>query len=107
MACGCKNIAFLADQADMAISKISEANKFISDFTETFVGIGNNKLRTKLLEQLRDDEYIIPILIHPSSYISPTAIIERELVIEPKAIVNVHSVIGCESIISVGAIVNS
>ena len=71
-----------------------------------FCGIGNNTVRMKLQDQAEELSYSIPVLIHPTAYISLRAVIETGTVIELKVIVNVNSVIHGGCIISVRAIVD-
>lgn len=105
-ALGYKNIAFLDDNSQEAIGKISDSKAFVNDYQEAFVGIGNNKFRGELLSRLEQEGFTIPVLIHPMAYISKTAIIEKGTVVEPKAIVNANSKVSRGCIISVGAIVD-
>ena len=99
-------IEFLDDHASEAIGKISELEAFAGEFEEAFCGIGNNEVRKSLLEQAEKVGFQIPVLIHPTAYISPSALIEQGTVIEPKAIVNANSVVKAGCIISVGAIID-
>jgi UDP-N-acetylbacillosamine N-acetyltransferase len=103
---GYDEIAFLDDNCSEAIGKMDDLEKFKGQYANAFVGIGNNKLREELISRLLDCGYEIPILIHPSAYVSKTATIGIGTVIEPKAIVNANSCIGEGCIISVGAIVD-
>lgn len=48
----------------------------------------------------------IATLIHPTAYVSPTAMSEKGSIIQPKAIVNAHSVVKEGCIVSIGAIVD-
>lgn len=49
------------------------------------------------LDQAENLGFHIPVLIHPTAYISPSAVIEAGTVVEPKAIVNANTVVqkGC------------
>lgn len=105
-ALGYKNIAFLDDNSQEAIGKIADSKAFLYDYQEAFVGIGNNKFRGELLTRLEQEGFTIPVLIHPTAYVSKTAAIEKGTVVEPKAIANANSKIGRGCIISVGAIVD-
>ena len=105
-ALGYNNIAFLDDNSPEAIGKTSDSKAFLDDYQEAFVGIGNNKFRGELLARLEQEGFTIPVLIHPTAYISKTATIEKGTVVEPKAIVNANSKVGIGCIISVGSIVD-
>lgn len=104
--CGYDEIAFLDDNSDVAIGKVSELQNFKDEYTDVFVGIGNNKIREKLLMEIKTLGFNIPALIHPSAYISKSSMIGIGTIIEPKAIVNANSIIGEGCIISVGSIID-
>ncbi len=104
--CGYEEIAFLDDNSNEAIGKISEMQKFSSLYKEAFVAIGNNQVRGEIISRLENEGYEIPVLMHPTAYISRTAKIQSGSVVEPKAIVNTNAEISEGCIISVGAIVD-
>lgn len=105
-AVGYDKIAFLDDNSEEAVGKIADTKQFVQEYQAAFVGIGNNKFRNELLQRLGQEGYEIPILLHPTAYISKTAVIGKGTVVEPKAIVNANSKVGTGCIISVGAIVD-
>ena len=105
-ALGYTNIAFLDDNSAEAIGKISDSKAFVNQFQEVIVGIGNNRLRGELLARLDQEGFTIPVLIHPTAYVSKSAVIGKGTVVEPMAIVNANSQIGIGCIISVGSIVD-
>lgn len=102
--CGYREIAFVDDNDSKAIGKTEELKELRKVYSDAFVGIGNNVFREILLKKLKDFEYNVPALLHPSAYISRSCAIENGVIVEPKAIVNAHSFIGEGSIISVGSI---
>lgn len=102
---GYERIDFLDDNYDGAIGKIDDIEKFL-EYENAFCGIGNNQFRGKVLERLLKIGYKVPMLIHPTAYVSLSAVIEDGTVVEPKAIVNANSVVKTGSIISVGSIVD-
>ena len=97
---------FLDDNSAEAIGKIADLGKYKEKYSDVFCGIGNNKVRKQLLDQAKELGYSIPVLIHPTAYISPSAVIEAGTVVEPKAIVNANTIVHRGCIISVGAIVD-
>ncbi len=99
-------IDFVDDNAPEAIGAISDLPNLRASYEAAFVGIGNNAMRQRILEQLQRCGYHIPVLIHPTAYVSPSADIESGTIVEPKAIVNANSIVKEGCIISVGAIVD-
>lgn len=99
-------IDFVDDQSTETVGKITDLERLAGQYKEAFVGIRDNRLRGELVGRLRHCGYVIPVLIHPTAYISRTAAIGQGTVVEPKAIVNANTTIGQGSIISVGAIVD-
>lgn len=101
-------IDFIDDNASDAIGKIKDlgTEQLMQTYKLAFVGIGNNTLRQEIINHLKNMGYQVPVLIHPSAYVSPTAFIEEGTVVEPKAIVNANTKVGPGCIISVGAIVD-
>lgn len=100
------SVDFLDDNFKEAIGKIEELEKWKDQYDEVFCGIGNNAVRQSLLKKAEQLGMDIPVLIHPTAYISPTACIEKGTIVEPKAIVNANSYVKAGCIISVGAIVD-
>lgn len=102
---GYERIDFLDDNYDDAIGKIDEIEQFL-EYKNAFCGIGNNQFRGVIIDRLRKAGYELPCLIHPTAYVSVSAVIGDGTVIEPKAIVNANSFIDVGGIISVGAIID-
>jgi len=105
-ACGYSKIEFIDDNSEIAIGRIIDLEKLKDQYKEAFVGIGNNIVRDKLIDRLVELGYRVPVLIHPSAYVSKSAEIMSGTIIEPKAIVNANSQVGRGCIISVGSIVD-
>ena len=101
-----QKIDFVDDNSPEAVGKISDLEKLRKEYGSAFVSIGNNHLRSELLQKLKNMRYEIPILIHPSAYVSKTCKIESGTVIGPKAIISTNTYIGAGSIISAGAIID-
>lgn len=102
---GYERIDFIDDHNSHAIGKIKDLENF-KEYRNAFVGIGNNKLRNELIDLLERLGYQVPVLIHPTAYISRSALIEAGTVVEPQAIINANTKIKKGSIVSVGAIID-
>lgn len=96
---------FLDDNSNLALGNINSVVNYSKD-NDVFCAIGNNEKREEILQMVKKLNYNIPTLIHPTAYVSPTAIIEEGVVVEPMAIINTNSLVKKGSIISVGAIVD-
>lgn len=70
-----------------------------------FVAIGDNKVRGKWLDKLRDLGFKTPKLIHPKAYVSPSAVILDGCYIHANAFVWTKSKLGNNSIVSPNAMV--
>ena len=101
-----EKIDFVDDNSTLAVGKMKDLQELHGEYDAAFVGIGNNHLRRELLEKLQSYGYSIPVLIHPTAYVSRSAKIGKGTVVEPKAIVNASSKVADGCIISVGAIVD-
>ena len=108
-ACGYdpKTIGFLDDNAPNAVGKLNETPYLAPNYDGVIIGIGNNTIRHEITEKLERFENInVVTLIHPTAYVSNSAIIGKGTVVEPHSIVNARSRIGQGCIISVGSIVD-
>jgi len=63
------------------IGGLDDYKKYKEKYQCAFVAIGNNKLRLELTEQLIEEGFTIPTLIHPFSFISDTCQIGKGTVV--------------------------
>ncbi len=109
VACGYnpQDIAFLDDKAPNAVGKIDEAPYIAPNYDSVIIAIGNNALRMSITEKLeRCDGVSIATLVHPTAFVSPTAIVGKGTVVGPIAFISTNCKIGEGCIISAGAIVD-
>lgn len=99
-------VNFLDDNSEEAIGRLRDIEKYKYEYQDAFCSIGNNIIRKQLLEQAMKLGYSVPVLIHPTAYISSSSKIEVGTVVEPKAIINANTVVQRGCIISVGAIID-
>lgn len=74
---------------------------FKNKFRHAFVAIGESNLRLSLIKELKDNNYIVPSLMHPSALISPSAKIGDGSILLP------NSVVCGETLIGEGVIINT
>ena len=60
----------------------------------------------KWIDELIEMGFQLPLLIHPTAYVSPTAKIEVGSIVCAKAVINTNVIIEKGSIISIGALVD-
>lgn len=103
-------IEFLDDHcdihSDISIGKLSDYEKYIGSFVHAFVAIGNPTVRNQWQDRLTTVGFEIPELVHPDSYVSPSAEIGIGTVVMLKAVVQSNGRIGKGCIVSAGAIVD-
>ncbi|MFY9072109.1 UDP-N-acetylbacillosamine N-acetyltransferase [Aliarcobacter butzleri] len=90
--CGYEDIVFLDDDNSKGFLTFDDI-KENRDYHISF-GIGNNQIREKLYKKVKENGFFTPILIHPSSIISPSARIEEGTVVMPNVVVNAKAYIG-------------
>ena len=108
---GYDDIAFLDDNPSTAycspvIGTTADIAAFRSQYDTAIVALGNNGIRMKYHRILKDNNYSIPILIHPTAYVSPTADIAAGCIIRARAVVSRDVKLGEAAIINVGALID-
>ena len=102
------DIRFLDDNSQAAdvLGQCGDFRQFADDQTAFYPAFGNNEGRLKWLDALTEAGCTIPVIVHPTAYISPLASIAVGTTVLPKALINT----GCEvkrgCIVNCGAIVD-
>lgn len=100
-------ILFLDDAGGEEVcGACSDYPDYIDDCTEIYPAFGNNELRKQWLEKLTEVGAEIPLLIHPTAYVSPTAQVKRGTIVLPKAVVNSYTVVEQGCILNIGCIID-
>ena len=103
---GYEEIDFADDNSSVAVGVFADLEALHREYDAAIVSIGNNQLRKELLRKLAEIGYDLPVLIHPTAYISKSSKIGCGTIVGPKAIVNTNVHVGEGCIISAGAIVD-
>jgi sugar O-acyltransferase (sialic acid O-acetyltransferase NeuD family) len=106
------SIAFLDDNETLMesmgfliIGKSKDAFSYI-DNSDIFIGVGENKIREKIQEELEKAGASIPILIHPNAIIGTEVELGAGTVIMAGAVINCCTKIGKGCIINTGATID-
>ena len=100
-----EKIDFLDDNNEIAIGKVNEYEKFVSDYTYAFVAIGDNTFRLKMIEKLQGAYYKITVLVSPKAFVSPSAQLRKGTIIEPMAVVQANASVSIGCLVCQGAVV--
>lgn len=99
-------IAFLDDSVETAIGKFSEYEKFVAEYSNAFVAVGNAKLRLELLKKLEEAGYLLLPIVSPYAHVSPSAQIGKGSIVEAGAVIQANATVAFGCIISANAVVN-
>ena len=108
---GYDDIAFLDDNPSRTycspvIGTTADIELLRSKFDTAIVALGNNEVRMKYHKELKRCGYSIPVLIHPTAYVSPTAFLAPGCIIRAKTVVSTDVKLGEATILNVGALID-
>lgn len=101
-----KKIDFLDDNCPIALGILADYELFVQEYSCAFVAIGNPRVRMQWLHKLEQAGFELPILIHPSAYVSPSANLGRGTIVEAMAVVNTEAVVEAGGMLCAGCVVN-
>ena len=108
---GYNDIAFLDDSPNTArcqpiIGKRDGVPAFIQQFSSAIVALGNNEVRMKYTRMLLDAGYYVPVLVHPTAYVSKDATLSCGCIVRAKAVISRYVKLGTAVIINAGVIID-
>lgn len=106
---GCySKIAFLDDgvTGENILGTCAEFEVFADENTQMYPAFGNNETRLYWLGRLCAAGITVPTLVHPRSYVSPTASLGLGTIVLPMAVVNTGVTVGDGCIINIGAMID-
>lgn len=101
-----EKIDFLDDNSPSAIGKLEDYKDFLQSYDSAFVAMGNSSMRMQWLDKLERAEFELPVLVHPQSYVSPSAKLGKGVIVEPMAVVNSEVVVEAGGLLCAGCVVN-
>ena len=104
-------IAFLDDGKNAldVVGGLNEWEKFAlpnGEYDGIFPAIGNNGKRKEWMDVFRIHGVKMPVLIHPTAWVSPSAVIEEGAIIEAMVVVNANAVVRRGAIVGIGALID-
>ena len=108
LALGYENVVFLDDaaKAEDVIGMCCDYVLKHSEYPAAVAAFGNNKTRLFWTEKLLEEGYEVPVIIHPSAIVSPSAVLEPGCFIMQRAVVNTNTKIEKAVLINSGAVVD-
>jgi len=112
--CNWEKIAFLDDRYPVlkslfiwpVLGNISQAFTFRHEYSDIVVAIGDNILRFALIHRFLEMGFFLPVIIHPTTFVSRLAHIELGSVIFAQVAINAGVHIGIGSIVNTGATID-
>ena len=102
-------IAFLDDAkagTPNVLGKCGDFLQFADADTQMYPAFGNNTGRMAWIRRLEENGISVPVLVHPSAYVSPMATLHAGVTVLPKAVVNTGVTVQTGSIINIGALID-
>ena len=108
LAIGYEKVVFLDDaaKAEDVIGMCCDYVLKHSEYPAAVAAFGNNKTRLFWTEKLLEEGYEVPVIIHPSAIVSPSAVLEPGCFIMQRAVVNTNTKIEKAVLINSGAVVD-
>lgn len=108
---GYEEIGFLDDNPAMArcnpvVGCMGDIAKARKQYDTAIVALGNNDKRKQLHRELEKNGYKIPVLIHPTAYVSPDVVLSPGCIVRTKAVVSRYAKLGDGVIVNVGALID-
>ena len=101
-------IAFLDDDPEnpLGLGRCEECARFRKEYPVAIAAIGDSALRLRWTHMLAREGFVLPVLIHPTAVVSPSAQIGYGSIVDARAAIGSGVRIGAGSVIASGATVD-
>ncbi len=103
---GYTEIAFLDDKSPKAIGTMQDIGKMREKYDTAIVALGNNVNRKIFHEKLVCYNYHIPVLIHPTAFVSEDAQLSPGVIVRTHAVISRHAKLGDGVIVNIGSLID-
>lgn len=105
---GYDDIAFVDDNLEKALSypvigSMEKIERLRDKYDNAIVAMGNNKNRLYFHNILEELNFNIPVLIHPTAYVSPDAKLAPGCIVRTFAVIGRYAELGKATILNIGA----
>lgn len=101
-----RKIASLDDARPGVLGPCQRLGQYVKEYPVAIPAVGDQALRMRWMAELAREGFILPVLIHPSAVVSPSAVLGYGTVICARASVGSDAVIGNGCIIASGATID-
>lgn len=101
-----RKVDFLDDRKTEALGPCAELERWVEEYPAAIAAVGDWDVRRRWLEELALAGFALPVLIHPSAAVSPSAELEYGTVVCARAVIGPGTKVGRGCIISSGAAVD-
>ena len=101
-----RKIAFLDDARPGVLGPCRDLGRYLSAYPVAIPAVGDHVLRMRWMGELVQAGFILPVLIHPSAVVSPSAELGYGTVVCARAVIGSGAHVGCGCIISCGAAID-
>lgn len=101
-----RRIGFLDDRKSGVVGTCSRLKRYQEEWPAAVAAVGDWTVRRRWLEELAGAGFVLPVLIHPSATVSPSAEIGYGTVVCARAVIGPGAKVGRGCIISSGAAID-
>lgn len=101
-------IAFLDDDTEktLALGPCEKCGQYRDQYPIAIAAVGDRELRLRWTRMLAREGFVLPVLIHPTAVVSPSAQIGYGSVVDARAAIGPGAQIGAGSIVASGATID-